>query len=166
MYTEESEDPSQSNPNNQPNPGSTPESSSATPDTSGTPSDKEIGEVTMAEVLSSARSIANIAEVVYNDCKDCTDLCDDSKSRLRRRWLVRQKTYEVLRRALNGESEDICGLCGEEGADKVPHPVYWPGEKVPGTPYVHRGCEESECDRAMFALSEEERAAFLAGLQK
>jgi hypothetical protein len=29
------------------------------------------------------------------------------------------------------DDADICGLCGEPGADKIPHSVYWPGEQGP-----------------------------------
>lgn len=32
------------------------------------------------------------------------------------------------------ENEDICGL---PGADKIPHPIRWPGERVPDTDFVH-----------------------------
>ena len=35
------------------------------------------------------------------------------------------------------EVEDRCGFCGQTGTDKVPHPVRWPGEEAPGTPFVH-----------------------------
>jgi hypothetical protein len=27
---------------------------------------------------------------------------------------------------VSDENEDICGLCGEPGADKFAHPVHWP----------------------------------------
>lgn len=43
---------------------------------------------------------------------------------------------------------DICGLCGNPGADKYPHPYYWPGEQGPGTKLVHSECEKRECQRA------------------
>ncbi len=46
------------------------------------------------------------------------------------------------------EEEDICGLCGEGGADKLPHPCYWPTEQRPGTKLVHTECENDECERA------------------
>lgn len=36
---------------------------------------------------------------------------------------------------------EICGFCGQPGADKVPHPVRWPGEDSAGTDYVHASCE-------------------------
>ena len=29
---------------------------------------------------------------------------------------------------------DICGFCGEPGADKIPHPILWPNERAAGTP--------------------------------
>lgn len=58
-------------------------------------------------------------------------------------------------------SEDICGLCGLHGADKIPQPVYWPGEQRPDTNLVHAECEEEECRRAHAALSPSERDAFL-----
>ena len=58
-------------------------------------------------------------------------------------------------------AEDICGLCGEPGADKAPLRVYWPGQRRPETPYVHADCEAEECGRAHAALSVAEREAFL-----
>lgn len=60
--------------------------------------------------------------------------------------------------------DDVCGLCGLPGADKVAHPVRWPGEQDPGTPYVHADCETAECRRAHAALTDEERRSFIRGL--
>jgi hypothetical protein len=51
------------------------------------------------------------------------------------------------------EAEDICGLCGEPGADKMAHPCHWPGETLPTGPYVHSDCEREECERAFHAFS-------------
>jgi hypothetical protein len=59
------------------------------------------------------------------------------------------------------EDADICGLCGEPGADKMPAPCHWPGEIVPDTEYIHPECETAEQKRAHAELSPEERAAFL-----
>lgn len=57
--------------------------------------------------------------------------------------------------------EDICGFCGEPGADKIPHPVHWPGEQSVDTEFVHAECEQEECGRAHAALSDREREEFL-----
>ncbi len=57
------------------------------------------------------------------------------------------------------DEEDICGLCGEPGADKAACPVGWPGQRTPATPYVHSECEEAEACRAMEALTPGQRAA-------
>lgn len=46
------------------------------------------------------------------------------------------------------DTEDICGLCGMPGADKIPHPIRWPGELRPDTDLVHAECENEECSRA------------------
>ena len=46
------------------------------------------------------------------------------------------------------DEPDICGLCGEPGADKYPHPYYWPGEQRPNSEFVHAECEQQECARA------------------
>lgn len=46
------------------------------------------------------------------------------------------------------DDEDICGLCGEPGADKIAHPEHWPGEQVPDGRMVHDDCEREECGRA------------------
>ena len=44
--------------------------------------------------------------------------------------------------------DDICGLCGKSGADKMAHPYYWPGQRRPETVCVHEACEAEECTRA------------------
>ena len=44
--------------------------------------------------------------------------------------------------------DDICGLCGLPGADKIPHPIYWPQEMRPDTEYVHANCEREESQMA------------------
>lgn len=62
----------------------------------------------------------------------------------------------VRLRKMNEQDEDICGLCGEPGADKMHHPMHWPGERIPETKYVHRSCEEEECRRAFGKLTPEE----------
>lgn len=62
------------------------------------------------------------------------------------------------------DAEDICGLCGEPGADKIPHPNHWPGERVPDTELVHATCEADECARAHAALSDEQRRRVLRSL--
>ena len=63
------------------------------------------------------------------------------------------------------EDEDICGLCGEPGADKFAKwtggGVYWPGETRPDTEFVHAYCEAEECRRAHSLLSDEQRMACL-----
>ena len=62
------------------------------------------------------------------------------------------------------ETEDICGLCGEPGADKYAHPEHWPGERIPDGPLVHSSCESDECARAHAALSDSQRVAFLRSI--
>jgi len=49
---------------------------------------------------------------------------------------------------LDEEERDICGFCGEPGADKMPHPIRWPGEQSAGTEFVHAECEQEECRQA------------------
>jgi hypothetical protein len=65
-------------------------------------------------------------------------------------------------------TEDICGLCGEPGADKMAiwtgGGVYWPGEIVPETEMVHQSCEQEEQERAHSELTQEERDAFLRSI--
>jgi hypothetical protein len=54
-----------------------------------------------------------------------------------------------VRSVLDARNEDdICGLCGEPGADKYPHPEHWPGEQIPNETFVHAECEQAECKRA------------------
>ncbi len=60
--------------------------------------------------------------------------------------------------------EDVCGLCGRPGANKIPHPIHWPGEAVSETGLVHADCEHGECGRAHAQLSDAERAAFLRAI--
>lgn len=59
------------------------------------------------------------------------------------------------------EAEDICGFCGEPGADKMPHPVRWPGEESARTELVHAECEHEECRRAHAELTDQQRKSFL-----
>jgi hypothetical protein len=46
------------------------------------------------------------------------------------------------------DNEDICGLCGTPGADKIPNQEHWPAERVPDRPFVHAECERAECEMA------------------
>lgn len=62
------------------------------------------------------------------------------------------------------DDEDVCGFCGKPGADKIPHPVRWPGEQSAGTDLVHSECESEECKRAHAALSDRDRDLFLRSL--
>jgi len=62
------------------------------------------------------------------------------------------------------DDDDICGLCGLPGADKMAHPCHWPGEQIPNTPYVHAECEEEECRRASDAFQGPQRIDFLRRL--
>lgn len=59
------------------------------------------------------------------------------------------------------ENEDICGLCGLPGADKIPHPIHWPDEQVPDTDLVHAECEANECARASALCQGKARDEFL-----
>lgn len=65
---------------------------------------------------------------------------------------------------MSTDKEDICGFCGEPGADKMPHPIGWPGEQSAGTELVHAECEQEECKRAHALLSDNERRHFLKTL--
>lgn len=62
--------------------------------------------------------------------------------------------------------EDICGLCGKPGADKMAHPEHWPGEQIPDGPLVHAECEQEECRRAHSLLTDEQRRNVLGGISK
>lgn len=57
--------------------------------------------------------------------------------------------------------ENICGFCGLPGADKIPHPIRWPGENSADTELVHAECEQAECDRAHSMLTDAQRKSFL-----
>jgi hypothetical protein len=57
--------------------------------------------------------------------------------------------------------DDICGFCRQPGADKIPHPVRWPGEESARTDTVHATCEDAECGRAHALLTDQQRADFL-----
>lgn len=61
--------------------------------------------------------------------------------------------------------DDICGICGKPGADKIPHPCHWPGEQLPETKYVHADCEKDECKRAFECLSSEDVTACLGQIR-
>jgi hypothetical protein len=68
------------------------------------------------------------------------------------------------------DPEDICGLCGLPGADKMARwtggGVYWPGEIRPETEVVHAECEHMETARAHAALSPKQREAIIHRLIK
>lgn len=79
-----------------------------------------------------------------------------------------QQSLRLLHTAVEdlskSETIDICGFCGEGGADKMPHPVHWPGEESAGTELVHAECEREECARAHSALSQRQRDDFLRSI--
>lgn len=58
------------------------------------------------------------------------------------------------------ETTDICGLCGEPGADKIAKKMgggcYWRGEQIPDGEFVHAECERAECERAFSQLTPKE----------
>lgn len=53
------------------------------------------------------------------------------------------------------DTGDLCGLCGEPGADKFTHPHYWPTEERPEGNLVHAKCEREECERAYLEFLEQ-----------
>lgn len=61
--------------------------------------------------------------------------------------------------------DDICGLCGEPGADKIPHPIRWPRERRPDTDLVHAECERQACAEGSAACQGRERDAFLNSIR-
>lgn len=61
--------------------------------------------------------------------------------------------------------EDICGLCGLPGADKIPHPIHWPQERVPDTDLVHAECEQEACAEGAAKCQGREREQFLASIR-
>lgn len=62
------------------------------------------------------------------------------------------------------DEEDICHLCGGPGADKIAHPIHWPGEAGVAGALVHEACEDEECRRAHALLTDKQRAHFLRSL--
>ena len=64
--------------------------------------------------------------------------------------------------------DDICGLCGLPGADKMAlwtgGGVYWPGEIRSETETVHAECEVAETVRAHAMLSQKQRDATLRSI--
>ncbi len=71
---------------------------------------------------------------------------------------------------MTDEQEDICGLCGKPGADKMAAwtggGVLWPGEQRPDGEFVHQECEQAERERAHTVLTQEQRNAVLDGLKR
>ena len=63
-------------------------------------------------------------------------------------------------------AEDICSLCGQSGADKIPMPRYWPGQERPSSEFVHAECEDLECQRARAELTEEQREEVLKQIMR
>ena len=64
------------------------------------------------------------------------------------------------------DEDDICGLCGLPGADKISQPVYWPQERRPDTDLVHAECEREECERASILCQGREREEFLDNIMR
>ena len=64
------------------------------------------------------------------------------------------------------ENTDICGFCGLPGADKIPHPMRWPGEQGAGAEYVHAECEAEECRRAHAKLTDDQRREVLRSISR
>lgn len=68
------------------------------------------------------------------------------------------------------KDEDICGLCGEPGTDKMAGWTgggkYWPGEQASETQFVHASCEVEERRRAHAALTQPERDEFLEKIRQ
>jgi len=66
---------------------------------------------------------------------------------------------------LGGTDDDLCGLCGKRGADKMAlwtgGGIYWPGEERPETEFVHSECERRETERAHAALTQLQRDAVI-----
>lgn len=72
--------------------------------------------------------------------------------------------YDSSESLIVNDTSDICGLCGQPGADKIPSPVHWPGERIPDTELVHAECEDEECKRAHSCLTPKQRQATLDGI--
>jgi len=68
--------------------------------------------------------------------------------------------------AAEENEDDICGLCGEAGADKIAMPNYWPGQQRPEGELVHQVCEDEECRRAHAELTTEQREAVLRSISR
>lgn len=77
---------------------------------------------------------------------------------------TKQHQREVFALQMMSDDEDICGLCGQPGADKYAHPMHWPGELIPDGPLVHAACEEEECKRAHSLLTDKQRESFLRSI--
>lgn len=75
---------------------------------------------------------------------------------------------EIKPEFLDDDELDICGLCGNPGADKMAKwtggGIYWPGEIQPNTRYVHAECEDEECRRAHSCLTIDQINAVLRGI--
>lgn len=101
-------------------------------------------------------ALEDTAAHCHSDCGDIKKSAEAALSALER---VSARLAELER-----AQEDTCGLCGRPGADKIPHPVHWPGERVPDSELVHSDCESEECARAHAALSDAQRESFLRSL--
>lgn len=82
---------------------------------------------------------------------------------IKRAWIAARAAQRMNDEAVRPEPDDICGFCELPGADKIPHPIRWPGEESAGTTFVHAACEQAECERAHAALTDEQRREFLKG---
>lgn len=69
--------------------------------------------------------------------------------------------YDDPANCIVDDTSDICGLCGQPGANKIPHPEHWPGERIPDSEFVHVECEDEECRRAHSCLTPKQRQSTL-----
>lgn len=71
----------------------------------------------------------------------------------------------ALSAGLGSTDGDLCGLCGQPGADKMAlwtgGGIYWPGEERPDTEFVHAECERRETERAHATLTQPQRDAVI-----
>lgn len=70
----------------------------------------------------------------------------------------------AVKRHREAHQDSVCGLCGQPGANKVPHPIRWPGEAIPATAFVHAECEQKECERARSQMTEQQARDFLKSI--
>ena len=113
----------------------------------------------MNDLLGEIKRVRDECRAACSDLLPSADPLGDARMAY---GVVADRLTEII--TMSEQRNDTCGLCGELGADKLPHPVYWPDEQRPDTKLVHAECEDAECKRASDLITGKQREDFMRNL--